>query len=77
MHGLYDWIEQIFASRPFEAFWDPNKQMRNERKKNIATTGRLDADRDKILASAEWLGRESEEEIERVRRDESRQYQND
>jgi hypothetical protein len=53
------------------------KQMRNERKKNIAMTGRLDADRDKILARAEWLGRESEEEIERVRRDESRQYQND
>ena len=77
MQGLHDWIERIVTGRPFDAFWDPNNQIRNELKKNIALVGESHIDRDKILASAEWLGREIEEEIERARRDESQQYEND
>lgn len=77
MQGLYDWIEDIVASRPFEAFWDPNKQIRNELQKTITMVTDLNADRSEIIASAEWLGQEIEEEIERARRDESRQYQHE
>jgi tetratricopeptide (TPR) repeat protein len=74
LQGLFDWIEDIIASRPFEAYWDPNKQIRNELKKTIALIADANADGAKIIAASEWLGQEIEEEIERARRDESQQH---
>ena len=73
LQGLFDWIEDIAASRPFETYWDPNRQISNELKKTIALIADAHADGAKIFAAAEWLGQEIEEEIERARRDESRQ----
>lgn len=73
LQGLYDWIEYIVSSRSSEAYWDPNKQIRNEIKKALALIAEGSGDHAKIIASAEWLGQEIEEEIERARRDESRQ----
>ena len=73
LQGLFDWIEDIAAGRPFEAYWDPSKQIRNELKKTIALIADGKADGAEIIAASEWLGQEIEEEVERVRRDESRQ----
>ena len=63
----------IVVSRPFEAYWDPNKQLRNELKKTLAMIAEANADGAKIVAGAEWLGQEIEEESERARRAGSRQ----
>jgi len=73
LQGLFDWIEALVASRPFEVYWDPNKQLRNELKKTLAMIAEANADGAKIVAGAEWLGQEIEEESERARRAGSRQ----
>jgi len=69
--SVHDWIENILTSRSAEAYWDPNKQIRSEIKKTLAHLAGTSRDRTQILTNAEWLGAEVEEEIERVRREES------
>jgi len=71
LQSLHDWIENILASRSAEAYWDPNQQIRMEIKKTLALMTGPNADRAQIVTNAEWLGAEVEEEIERVRREES------
>jgi tetratricopeptide (TPR) repeat protein len=73
MKGLYNWLEYYESSRPFEAFWDPRREMRSAIEKDLAmiSGGRMDEQR--LLANAEWLGERMEDEIDQVRRQESRQ----
>ena len=68
--GLYDWLEYMNYSRPLTAYWDPLRQIRNEIDKDLAMISGKDIDREKLIASGEWIGKEMEEEIDRVRRDE-------
>src|SRR6185295_6988014 len=74
LQSLHGWIENILTSRSAEAYWDPNKQIRSEIKKTVALMTEMSGDRTQILTSAEWLGAEVEEEIERVRREESQRH---
>jgi len=74
LHSLHDWVENILTRRSAEAYWDPNKQIRSEIKKTVAIMTGTSGDRTEILTNAEWLGAEVEEEIERVRREESQRH---
>ena len=71
LQSLHDWIENLVASRSAESYWDPNKQIRSEIKKTLALMAAAGGERARISANAEWLGAEVDEEIERVRREES------
>lgn len=71
MQGIYDWIEYMNRTRPLQAYWDPLRQMRNSIEKDLQA-GR-DANPEQLMANAEWLGAEMEQEIDRVRRDERQQ----
>jgi tetratricopeptide (TPR) repeat protein len=74
MKGLYDWLEYYESSRPFEAFWDPQREIRSEIEKSLQMISRKDVDRQQLIASAEWIGKRMEEEIDLVRRDEQRRF---
>lgn len=71
LQSLHDWIENLLTRRSAESYWDPNQQIRSEIKKSLALIAGPNADRTQLLTNAEWLGAEVEEEIERVRREES------
>ena len=71
LKSLHDWIENILASCAAETYWDPNRQIRTEIQNTLALMTGTGGARTQILSSAEWLGAEVEEEIERVRREES------
>jgi tetratricopeptide (TPR) repeat protein len=73
MKGLYDWLEYYESSRPFEAFWDPRREMRSAIEKDLAMISANRIDEQRLLANAEWLGQRMEDEIDQVRRQESRQ----
>ena len=74
LQQLYDWLEYMEASRPFMPFWDPLRQIRSEIKKDLDMISGRDVDWPKLLDSAEWIGREMEEEIDRVQDDEQRRF---
>ena len=71
LRGLHDWLEYINASRPFQAFWDPLRQIRSEIEKDLAMISGKDLNSPSLIASSEWVGHQMEDEIDRVRRDES------
>jgi tetratricopeptide (TPR) repeat protein len=77
MQGIHDWLEYIERSRPFEAFWDPLREIRKAIEKDLDNTSGKDVDPEQLIADAEWLGNKMEDEMERVRQDEQRQFDRD
>jgi len=71
LQALRDWIEDIRRARPFEDFWDPNGQIRGEIQRVLDLIARKRFDREQLLASVEWIGDTVEEEMDRVRWDET------
>jgi len=67
---LYDWLEYKNATQPFDALWDPSREIRSEIEKDLAMISAKDIDWPKLVSSAEWVGKRMEEEIDYVRRDE-------
>jgi tetratricopeptide (TPR) repeat protein len=74
LKGLHDWLEYMNYSRPLEAFWDPLRHIRTEIEKDLAMISGKDLVWPTLIESAEWVGDEMEKEIDRVRRDEQRQF---
>jgi len=72
MKGLYDWLEYMNRTMPYTAFWDPLREIRSELEKDLNLLSSKDVDRPQLIASAEWIGKRMEEEIDLVRRDEQR-----
>jgi tetratricopeptide (TPR) repeat protein len=72
LRGIHDWIdyvEQHFAFS-YGRFWDPSRQIRSEIRSDLAMISKGDIDWQKLVASGEWVGKQTEEEIDRARRDE-------
>ena len=75
MKGLYEWIEYMNRTRPFEAFWDPTYQIRKQIDQDLAGIASRDINPDQLIADAEWVGKMFEEELDKVREDERRRFQ--
>jgi tetratricopeptide (TPR) repeat protein len=74
MRGIHDWldyVEQHFAYS-YGRFWDPGREIRSEIKSDLAMISK-GVEWPKLIASSEWVGKQMEEEIDRARRDESRE----
>jgi tetratricopeptide (TPR) repeat protein len=74
LKGLYDWLEYYESSRPFEAFWDPQREIRSAIEKDLAMISGKRIDWQRLMANSEWLGERMEYEIDQVHRQESRQH---
>jgi hypothetical protein len=72
LKGLHDWIQYENDSNPFKSFWDPNQEIRKEIVDALAMISGKTPDRQKLIECAEWIGEKMEEEIDEVRRQESR-----
>jgi hypothetical protein len=73
LKGLYAWIDYVASRRLTRAYWDPSRHIRTEIDNNLKSIGGKDFEIEMLLSNAEWIGREIEEEIERVRREEGRE----
>jgi tetratricopeptide (TPR) repeat protein len=77
MRGIFDWLEYIERSRPFEAYWDPTREIRNAIEKDLAAIPGRDFNFEQLIANAEWVGQMMENEIDRARLYERRQFDRD
>jgi hypothetical protein len=68
MKSLHSWLEEINSTRPFEAFWDPQHEIREAIETDLTTISSRHIDWQQLIANAEWLGQRMEEEIDHVRR---------
>ncbi|MGH7770164.1 MAG: tetratricopeptide repeat protein, partial [Candidatus Binatia bacterium] len=60
MKGLYDWLEYVGYHSYYGRYWDPNREVRGQIEKYLATISRKEFDWQKLIASAEWLGKRME-----------------
>jgi len=77
MKGIHDWLEYTQSARPFEAYWDPGREIRKTIEKDLAGDPGQDVGRDQLISDAEWVGKRMEEEVEYVRRDRRRGFERD
>ena len=77
MQEIYDWLEYQQRSRPFQAFWDPLREIRKAIEKDLDETSGKDFNQETLITDAEWLGNKMENEVEKVRQDEQRQFERD
>ena len=73
LKGLHEWLEYYESNRPFEAFWDPQREIRSAIEKDLAMISGNRIDWQWLTANSEWLGERMEYEIDQVRRQGSRQ----
>jgi tetratricopeptide (TPR) repeat protein len=78
LRSIADWIEYLNRLASRYASWDPNGEIRKEIDK---TLGMLEAEKiaseKDIIESAEWVGKQMEEEIDKVRLEQQREFYRD
>jgi tetratricopeptide (TPR) repeat protein len=72
--GLDEWFNYTTSNALYGQFWDPSGAIRSEIDGDLAMISSSNIDWPKLVASAEWVGKKTEEEIDLARRDEMRQY---
>ena len=72
MKGLHDWLEDMASSMPHSSLWDPQREIRSESEKSRSMIAGKDIEWERLISSAEWLGTKIEDEMDLVRRQESR-----
>ncbi len=79
LKGIYDWLEYITQTFRFSfgQYWDPSREIRSAIPKDLAMISGRDVDWQKLIANAEWVGKQTEEESDRARADESRDRNRD
>lgn len=72
MKGLHEWLEYINSSRAFDPFWDPQREIRSAIENDLRMIAGKNVNYEQLVVDAEWLGQKMEDEIDCVRRHESR-----
>ena len=72
LKGLHDWIDYTATHRLTLGYWDSTYQIRSAIMKDLQMIGGKDINLETLIADAEWVGREIEEETQRVLREEQR-----
>lgn len=75
----YDWLEYVTQTFRFSfgQYWDPNREIRSAIQKDLAMIARREVNWETLIADAEWVGKQIEEESDRARADESRERNRD
>ncbi len=77
LQGLIAWLD-FMQQIPHEAiFWDPGGDLRSEAQRSLAMIAGRDINWKELIASAEWLGQQFDEEVDRARYDERRDRDTD
>jgi len=77
MKGLYDWIEYMNRTKPFQAYWYPYPRRRKQIDQDLAAIAGKDVSSEQLTENGAWVGKQFEEELEKVRDDERRQFERD
>jgi tetratricopeptide (TPR) repeat protein len=77
LRGLGNWLEYMDAYHPDGPYWDPGRNLRNEIEKTLALLKEREFDWSKIIARAEYIGGQMEDEVEQAPRRERRDRRDD
>lgn len=72
LRGLIAWLDFMQQISQEAIFWDPGGDLRSEAQRSLAMIAGRDINWKELIASAEWLGQQFDEEVDRARYDERR-----
>lgn len=67
--GLNDWLNHIEQYHPDGRYWDRGRRLRKEIEYELQMLGGKNINQQELIVSAEWLGQQLEEEMDKVQRD--------
>jgi tetratricopeptide (TPR) repeat protein len=73
MRGIHDWLEWITHYTQYGQYWDPSRNIRTQITTDLAMISGRELDWQRLVDSAEWVGKQMEEEIDLARRDEMKE----
>ena len=76
MEGIHQYLEWVTQAHRFSfgQFWDPTRKIRSAIESNLAMIRRNEINLPQLIADGEWLGKEIDEENDRARYDEQREW---
>ena len=76
MEGIHQYLEWVTQAHRFSfgQFWDPTRKIRSAIESNLAMIRRNEINWPQLIADGEWLGKEIDEENDRARDDEQREW---
>lgn len=81
MKGIHGFLEYVTEAHRFSfgRFWDPARSIRTAIESDLAMITGREFDAERLIASAEAIGKQMEDEVDRARQDETREHsrQND
>jgi tetratricopeptide (TPR) repeat protein len=74
MRGIDQWLNYVNDAHryTFGQYWDASRELRSSIQGDLAMISGREFDLQKLITSAEWLGKRFEEESDQARRDEAR-----
>jgi len=73
LSGLQSWLEYENGHNPSQTMWDPNREIRKEIGNTLSAIDSKSLAPGTLIENGEWIGWAMEEEIDKVRRDKTRQ----
>ena len=73
LKALQDWLEYENAHNASQTMWDPNREIRKEIGTTLSGIDNQSLPPRALIENGEWIGWAMEEEIDKVRRDKTRQ----
>jgi tetratricopeptide (TPR) repeat protein len=76
MKGIHDYLEWVTQAHRFSfgQFWDPTRQIRSAIENDLAMIRSNEINWPQIIANGDWLGKAIDEESDRARDDEQREW---
>ena len=76
MEGIHQYLEWVTQAHRFSfgQFWDPTRKIRSAIESDLAMIRRNEINWPQLIADGEWLGKEIDEENDRARYDEQREW---
>ena len=77
LEGLRDWIDQANSKSPSVALWDPQREIRGAIETALRRLDNKQIDWRELIGSADSIVQRFDDEIDHVRRDETRRLNNE
>jgi hypothetical protein len=76
MKGIHDYLEWVTQAHRFSfgQFWDPTRQIRSAIESDLAMIRSNEINWPRLIANGDWLGKAIDEESDRARDDEQREW---
>ena len=77
LRNIKDWIEYMNRTHPLQDYWDRTQRIRKQTDAALGQLATREFNQNQLISNAESIGKSFEEELDKVREDERREFERD